>query len=511
MKNAVELPKSLEELHAIVASQQEEITHLKNQYASLLEQIKLEKLRRYGRKSESNLDQLSLFDEIEQEAETAVAEEEKEVISYERKKPVRKPLPKALPREEIIHDIDDADKICSCGCEKKKIGEEVSEQLEVIPASVKVIAHIRPKYACNRCDLAVAIAKIPALFLPKHIASPSLVAYTLINKFENHLPLYRQEQMWKRLNIDIPRSSMSCWILKAFDLCKPLKALFIRELLQTDYLQVDETTVQVMNELDRKNTSKSYIWAYRSAIPDKKLILYEYQPTREGQWPEQMLSRFKGYLQTDGYKGYDWAKKKENIIQLGCMAHARRPFAELVKIAKVTGKSHQAISMIKKIYAIEKQAKNMGLTPDERKALRLEKAKPLIDELMAWVEKSMKTAVPNSKLAKGLIYIHERKEQLSNYLLDGRLEIDNNGVENKIRPLALGRKNWLFSGNPTGAEASCFFYSLINSATDNGLNAFDYLCHVFDNIRLCKSEDELLDLLPHRCSMLKKVPGTVVR
>ncbi len=500
MKNAVELPESVHQLQEIVVSQQEEIVHLKQQYANLLEQVKLEKLRRYGRKSESNLDQLNLFDEAEQEAEIKAPEEEKEVISYERKKAKRKPLPTTLPREEIIHDISEADKICDCGYEKKNIGEEVSEQLEVIPASMKVVAHIRPKYACNRCDASVAIAPMPTLFLPKHIASPSLVAYTLINKFQDHLPLYRQEQMWKRLNIDIPRNSMSSWIMKAYELCKPLKALFIKELLKSDYLQVDETPVQVMNEPGKRNTSKSYIWAYRSAIPDKKLMLYEYQPSREGKWPEQLLSDFKGYLQTDGYKGYNWAKTKADITQLGCMAHARRPFAELVKIAKTTGKSHQAIAYIKKIYAVEKQAKTIGLSPEQRKSLRLEKAKPHLDKLLEWVEKSLKTAVPNSKLANGLLYIHERQQLLSNYLLDGRLEIDNNGVENKIRPLALGRKNWLFSGSPTGAEASCFFYSLINSATDNGLNGFEYLRHVFENIRQCQSENDLLNLLPHRCS-----------
>lgn len=503
MKNAVELPKSIEESHALIESQQEEIALLKQQYANLLEQVKLEKLRRYGRKSESNLDQLNLFDEVEQEAEKEILNEEKEVISYERKKAKRKPLPKTLPREEIIHDISDADKICDCGCDKKKIGEEVSEQLEVIPASMKVIAHIRPKYACNRCDTRVDIAPMPTLFLPKHIASPSLVAYTLINKFQDHLPLYRQEQMWKRLAIDIPRNSMSNWIMKAYELCKPLKALFIKELLKTDYLQVDETPVQVMNEPGKKNTSQSYIWVYRSAIPDKKLVFYEYQSSREGKWPEQMLSDFKGYLQTDGYKGYHFAKQKEEMIQLGCMAHARRPFAELVKIAKTTGKSHQAIAYIKKIYAVEKQAKAMELSPEERKALRLLKAKPHLDALFKWVEKSLKTAVPNSKLANGLTYIHERQKELSNYLLDGRLEIDNNGVENKIRPLAVGRKNWLFSGSPAGADASCFFYSLINSATDNGLNAFEYLRHVFDNIRSCQSDDDLLELLPHRCRLFQ--------
>lgn len=508
MKEAVELPKTIEESHAVIESLQEEYRLIKQQYANLLEQIKLEKLHRYGRKSESHISQLKLdlFDEAECEAdakEPSDDKEEKETITYQRAKPKRNPLPKHLPREEIIHDIDDKDKICECGCEKKKIGEEVSEQLEVIPASITVIAHIRPKYACNRCDIKVDIAPMPELFLPKHIATPSLLAYTLINKFQDHLPLYRQEQMWKRLHVEIPRNTMSNWIIKAYEICKPLKEAFIKELLSTDYLQADETPVQVMNEPGRKNTTKSYIWVYRSAIPDKKLILYDYQPTRQAQWPEQLLSDFKGYLQTDGYKGYNWVETKDSIVHLGCMTHARRPFAELVKIAKTTGKSHQAIAYIKKIYDVERQAKAMGLNSGQRKALRLEKASPLLETLFAWVKKSLTTAVPQSKLANGLAYIHEREQQLSNYLLDGRLEIDNNGVENKIRPLALGRKNWLFSGSPKGAEASCFFFSLINSATDNDLNAFDYLNHVFNNIKQCQSNDDLMALLPHLCVLSK--------
>lgn len=504
MNAAVELPKSIHELQDIVVSQQEEITHLKSQYANLLEQIKLTKLRQYAPKSESNIDQLNLFDESEHLTEETLDEsvsEEVETISYQRKKPSRKPLPKDLPREEIIHDVTPEEKQCACGCEKKKIGEEVSEQLEVIPASIKVIAHIRPKYACNRCDENVVIAPMPELFLPKHMASPSLVADILINKFENHLPLYRQEQIWKRLNIDIPRNSMSNWIRKAYEICLPLKEVFIKVLLSTDYMQVDETPVQVLREPGKKNTSKSYIWVYRSMRPDKMLTLYDYQPTRGSQWPELMLSDFKGYLQTDGYKGYDWAKDKEGIIQLGCMAHARRPFAELVKIAKKTGKSHQALAYIKKLYAIEKQARAANLSYQQRFELRLEKASPIIEELFAWVTKSLKTAVPQSKLAQGLNYINDRKEFLSSYLLNGMLEIDNNGVENKIRPFAVGRKNWLFAGSPNGAEASSFFFSLINSATDNGLNAFEYLMHVFNNIKQCRSEEGLIALLPYQCKL----------
>ena len=183
------------------------------------------------------------------------------------------------------------------------------------------------------------------------------------------------------------------------------------------------------------------------------------------------------------------------------MAHARRPFAELVKIAKKTGKSHQAIAYIKKLYAVEKEAKVKGLNPEARYELRMEKAKPILDELFKWIEKSLKTAVPSSKLGIALKYMHERKDELCHYLLDGRLEIDNNDAENQIRPFAVGRKNWLFSGSPRGADASCFFYTLISTAIDNGLNPFDYLNNLFNNISHCRSDEDYKRLLPHICKL----------
>lgn len=349
--------------------------------------------------------------------------------------------------------------------------------------------------------MGISIAPIPELFLPKTMASPSLVAYTIVNKYQDHLPLYRQEQIWKRMGVEIPRNTMCNWIMKAYEKCYPLKALLINELLQSDYLQADETTLQVMDEPGKKNTSKSYMWLYRSAIPDKKINYFEYRPSREGKWPKQLLNDYKGYLQTDGYKGYDWVDDKEHIIHMGCLAHARRPFAELVKIAKKTGKSHQAIAYIKKLYAIEKEARDNHYGSDERYTLRLEKAKPTLDKLFEWVRKSIRTAVPNSKLGNGLVYMHEREDALTNYLLDGRLEIDNNGIENKIRPFAIGRKNWMMSGSPRGAEASSFFYSLISTAVDNGLNPFEYLNHLFNNIMHCEIEQDYLALLPHRCNI----------
>ena len=259
-----------------------------------------------------------------------------------------------------------------------------------------------------------------------------------------------------------------------------------------------------MNEPGRSNTQKSYMWVYRSAKPDKPLILFDYRQTRQALWPQEMLADFKGYLQTDGYKGYDWVSDNPNIIHLGCMVHARRPFAEMVKLAKKTGKSHKAIALFEKIYAIEKYARVNKLTHEQRYQLRLEKQKPILDELFAFVDKSLPQAAPQSKLQNAFLYIKQRQSELSNYLLNGMLEIDNNLTENQIRPFALGRKNWLFSASPNGAHASAFFYSLIASASANSLNSFDYLHHLFLNIRSCKSNDDYINLLPTNIILTNK-------
>ena len=261
MSAKTKTPTSLTESLEIIEALRDENQLLNQKYSNLLEQFKLSRQRQFGSKSESHVDQLQLFDEAEAHAnEEPESAELTETITYERKKPTRKPLPKDLPREQVIHDVDDSEKQCDCGCEKQRIGEEISEQLEVIPASVKVIQHVRPKYACNRCDSGVSIATMPTLFLPKSIASPSLVAHIIVNKYQDHLPLYRQEKIWQRAQVDIPRNTMCGWIMRAYEKCLPLKNVLIQGLLSSDYLQVDETTLQVMNEIGKKNTSKSYMW-----------------------------------------------------------------------------------------------------------------------------------------------------------------------------------------------------------------------------------------------------------
>lgn len=503
MKNAVIIPKSIEEKDALIRALFEENAQLKQQYFRVLEQFKLAQQRHFARSSESNILQMELqFDEAEAVAAEALPEEDSTItVTYTRGKPKRRTLPEDLPREVIEHDIPEYDKQCDCGCAKQRIGEEITEQLEIIPAVLKVIAHVRPKYACNRCDESVSIAPMPKLFLPKSIATPSLAAHTLISKYQDHLPLYRQEKIWQRMGVDMPRNTVCGWIMAAAEICMPMRDSLISCLCQSNYAQADETPVQVMDEPNRKNTSTSYMWVYRTAKPDKKVILFDYRETRQARWPKEILSGFKGYLQTDGYNGYDWLDDNPDIIHLGCMSHARRPFAELVKLAKTTGKSHQAVAYFQKLYAIEKIARDAQYSPQQRYALRLERSKPILDEMKIWMEKSLRHAVPQSKLEVALNYMNQRWQQLINFLLDGSLEIDNNGIENQIRPFAVGRKNWLFSGSPRGAQASALFYSLIATANANALNPFDYLRHLFENIRLCKTPDDYILLLPFNLNL----------
>lgn len=503
MKKTIELPTSIEEKDALILAQQEEIERLQVGYRQLLEQFKLAQLRTYARSSESNVLQGELqFDEADSVPIEELPKEEDNTITvtYTRKKPKRQSLPDNLPREVIEHDVPEHEKQCACGCLKQRIGEEITEQLEVIPAQLKVIQHVRPKYACNRCDEGVSIAPMPKLFLPKSMATPSLVAYTIISKYQDHLPLYRQEKIWQRMGIDIARNTACGWIMAAAEVCMPMRDALKTSLMASGYIQADETPLQVMDEPNRKNTSLSYMWLYRSAIPDKPVVLFDYRETRQAAWPKEMLRDFRGYLQTDGYNGYDWVDGKSDIMHLGCMSHARRPFAELVKIAKTVGKSHQAVAYFQKLYAIEKIARDGKFTPEQRYQLRMEKAKPILEQLKGWLDQSLSNAAPQSKLKTGLIYMHDRWNELTTYLTNGALEIDNNSAENQIRPFALGRKNWLMAGSPRGAHASALFYSLIATAAANAWNPFDYLRFLFENIRSCKTNDDYSMLLPFNIS-----------
>ncbi|MHB1948134.1 MAG: IS66 family transposase [Gammaproteobacteria bacterium] len=492
---------SIEKLQKIIRSLSSELQETKQELkneklknAHLLEQFRLARQEHFAPKSEKNIYQADLFDEAAIECEEI--EEDKntsEVKSHLRKKhPVRKALSADLPREQIIHDLKEDEKICDCGIHLSRIGEEITEQLKFIPAKLSVIQHVRYKYACRPCQENVRIAPMPILLLPKTNATPELIAHTIISKYADHIPLYRQAKIWNRVDIDLPRSTLCGWLMKVGEICEPLVNLLHRNLIAENYLQADESPIQVLNEPGRNNTSKSYLWIYQGGGN----VVFDYQQTRAGYNAQNFLQNFKGFLQTDAYSGYSFAEKSKEISTIGCMAHARRPFAQLAKLTKKEGLTTKAIEYFKSLYAIETYARENSLTHQESYVLRNEKALPILHEFKEWLTYNITKVPKQHQIGKAIYYTLNNWEALTRYLNDGRIEIDNNKIENLIRPLALGRKNFLFMGSPQGAKASAIFYSLIATCTANGIEAYKYFCAMLHQIRHCKTDEDYRRLMP---------------
>jgi transposase len=323
---------------------------------------------------------------------------------------------------------------------------------------------------------------MPYPVIQHSMASPSTVAWVMHQKFVNALPLYRQEKEWKTLGVKLSRATMANWIMAASrDWLTPLVNLMHQKLLQEKHLHADETTVQVMNEENRKNTSDSYMWVYSTGkYCENPIRIFEYQPGRSGKYPHEFLKGFKGYLHTDAYAGY---KKVPGITRCLCWTHLRRYFVDSlpkdIKSAEATLPS-QGIAFCNKLFEIEKALEN--LSSEERKSERLKQEKPVLDAFWSWVDSSKGHILPKSKLSEALNYASNQKKELMNYLLEGNCSISNNLAENSIRPFTIGRKNWLFSGSPKGAAASAAVYSIIESAKTNGLNPYKYLYYVFNQL-----------------------------
>jgi len=357
------------------------------------EQYRLAQLKRFGRSSEKHDGQIELFNEAEviADEESAPADDvcETQTITYTRKKPGRKPLPKDLPREVIRHELPKAEQICSCGCQLHVIGEDKSEQLDFIPAQIKVIEHVQVKYGCRTCEQGVTVTPKPPQPIPRSIATPGLLSYVIISKFADSLPLYRQEAIFKRLAIDLPRATLSNWVLKSAELLKPYYDRLLHYLILEKIIQADETTLRVVQD-GRDSNTKSYMWLYQSGSlsPEYPIVLYEYQPTRAGEHAKNFLSGFKGVVQCDGFSGYNALTKDNNPVTLiGCMAHARRKFDDAykalpAKAKQKTGMAQMTLAKIRKLYAIEKQIKQ--LPTEQRYLLRQAKSKPILDDLKAY-------------------------------------------------------------------------------------------------------------------------------
>lgn len=473
----------------------------------LNEQIKSLQDRLFGKKTEKihkDDGQRLLFDSLEPDTPILDEPEEISVPAHKRKKPGRKPLPENLPRVEVIHDLTEEEKTCGCGCMKSRCGQEVSEQLEIIPAQMRVIRNIRYKYACKNCEgvedagPTVSIARMPDQMIPKSIATPGLLAHILTAKFADALPFYRQEKQFHRIGVDIPRSTMCNWAMKVAQACEILLEYMKDAILKGPVINIDETTVQVLKESKR---SKCYMWVFKGGTSNNPIILFQYHPTRSGDVAREFLNGYQGIVQTDGYGGYDFLDHIVGIIHVACWAHARRKFMAVAKAAgknngKPTGIAGKALKYISKLYKIEKEAKELGLSAEDLYRKRQEQALPILDEFKKWLDAEIEKVPPKSLLGKAINYTLNQWHRLVLYTESGLVMPDNNVVENAIRPFVVGRKNWLFSCTSEGAGASACIYSLIETAKANGLEPYWYLKYLFENLPEAMTADEFKALMP---------------
>jgi transposase len=495
-----QLPNDIHALKSLIADQAVRNEQLQSKVILLQEQLNLALAKRYAASSEKiSPDQVCMFNEAEVAVEPApVADDDLITVpAHTRKKRGRKPLPDHLVRVDVVHEIPESERRCDHdGRLLAEIGEVISEQLDIVPAKIQVIRHIRKKYACS-CGQCIQTAALPTQPIPKSMASPGLLAPIAVSKYQDALPLYRQETILQRIGVDIPRATLAHWMIQTGTLIQPVINLLRDRLLGHDILQMDETTVQVLNEQGKTAQSKSYLWLQRGGPPDQPVVLYDYDPGRGAGVPKRLLAGFSGYLQTDGYDGYNAVVAANELVHVGCMAHARRKFSEAVKAQgknKKKSKAHQGLILIQKLYRVEKQARR--LSPEERYARRQQQACPVLDALRSWLDDSLPLVPPTSATGKALHYLHREWEKLIRYLDDGRLEIDNNGAENAIRPFVVGRKNWLFSASVKGVKASANLYSLIETAKANGLEPYAYLRLLFTELPKAETVDAIDALLP---------------
>ena len=510
LNQAIQQEKLSPEVIRYIKELETNLQEYQYKYLEIKEKYDLLVYKRFARSAEQLLadeKQPTLFTEEagQPEAMEERPQELETVKSFMRKKAGRKPLSVNLERRPRTIDIPESEKTCACGAELTKIGEEISEKLVIIPMQIYVDQQIRPKYACRRCEgtedegrPTVRIAPVEKAMIPKGIASDSVLVTIFIQKFEMHLPYYRQEKQFEQIGVVISRQDMANWQQQAYRKLEPLFALLKETVKSGPVLQMDETTVQVIGEEGRSDTQKSYMWLARGGPPDKKVIWYEYHPTRGAYHAKTFLEGYSGYLQTDGYEGYDCAVKgMGGIIHVGCFAHARRKFYEAAKTNKESRSAQEGIKHIRNLYDIEDELRekikdNNGLFLSERKA----RAGPVLEKFKAWLEKRKGEVPPSLLLGKAIHYSIDQWDKMTAYLESPFLTPDNNACENAIRPFVIGRKNWLFCQSPGGAESSCGIYSLIETAKQNGLKPFEYLTALFEKAPIASSPQDWENLLP---------------
>lgn len=413
-------------------------------------------------------------------------------------KPGRTKLASHLPRVEIRHELTKAERQCDCGDVLAEIGADVSEQIDYVPAKVQVLRHVRVKYACPGCEQCVKTAALPEHILPKTNASPGLLAQLVTSKYVDSLPLYRQEAMFERYGVRLPRATQAAWMIGLNLPLQPLLNLMDERLRSSGYVRIDETRVQVLNS-DKAPTALHWMWVRVAGPKHQRIILFDYDPSRGGEVADGLIEGCSGYLQSDGYQAYAGVSERAGLIHVGCFAHARRRFFEALKALpnaqrKQASAAHEAVRRIDALYLIERQIKD--LSDEERTRIRRKEAVPQLQSLHAWASTMQHETMPSGKLGEALGYLITQWSKLVRYVEDPRLAIDTNLAENAIRPFALGRRNWLFADTVKGARASAALYSIVSTARANGLEPYAYLRRLFAELPKAKTVEDFEAMLP---------------
>ena len=461
------LLKKFEEQSLQIKTLVERNAYLQHEYDNLRRLI-------YGAKSErfvpTDSSQLPLFGELakEQESETEVTTFKHKKSSHsEKNQPVRLALPASLPRvEEVIDPSEDIS-------QAKKIGEVISEHLEYLPGKLFVRKIVRPKYILSESQR-IVIADLPSLPIPRSNVGPGLLAQIMVSKFVDHLPFHRQLQQFKRQGVDIAESTMNDWFTGTCRLLEPLYDRLKQRVQQSDYLMGDETPIPVLTNDKPNATHKGYHWVYLA--PLEKLVCFDYRQGRGREGPEEFLKDVQGALQTDGYAAYNSFEKPGKLRLLSCMAHARRKFDQAKDGDRV--RAEQALKLFQSLYEIEREAREQDLSYDDRKTLRQNKSVERLNELEAWLKENIIQVLPKSAIGGAIAYTLNLWPRLIRYVDDGRYEIDNNLVENSIRPVALGRKNYMFAGSHEGAKRAAMMYSFLGTCKRNNVEPFAWLKNV---------------------------------
>lgn len=484
LTHAYRLEIDLQKANETIDTLTEENKKLLEENRRLQEQLKLSKHRQFGKKSE-------VGEDLAPEGEALIT-----IPAHTRRKKTKGRLidTSHLPRYQVFHDLPENQKICTC-CQQAltPMGEDVCEQIEILPQRLYVEEHVRYKYACRQCETVVMSPKEPAP-IPKSMAGAGLLAEVILNKYHYHLPLYRQSKIFATYHAIIPDNTLGNWVMQTGTGLMPIYDAFWGVILSDRYLQVDETPITILNP-----NKKSYLWAYYAPHVGKGLVVFELALTRQGAVAEKRLETFKGALQTDGYGGYEKTRQREDIEAIGCLTHARRKFDEVLKITKnKEGIAAQMIERLKPLYGLEAIMREKQSSFEERKRLRQEIALPMLNQIHAWLLEIQPDVLPKSQLGAAIQYTLNQWPYISQYVNNGMAEIDTNGVENKIRDIAVGRRNWLFMGNQDSGTVHALFYSLILSAITHQLNPRIYIHYLITQIHaIRRKEIDPKQLLPH--------------